>query len=59
MKLPTYHFVKQGDTLQQLAKYYYNDRGKWLTIFEANPGINPDRIVCGKRLTIPRYQGDN
>lgn len=47
--------TKSGDTLQSLAKKYYNDPKKWRTIYEANRRQikDPDKIPVGKKLIIP------
>jgi nucleoid-associated protein YgaU len=53
-----YHRIKRGETLSSIAYTHYKDKGKWLKIFDANPGINPDRLVCGDYLAIPIHQGE-
>jgi nucleoid-associated protein YgaU len=47
--------TKSGDTLQSLAKKYYNDPKKWRTIYEANRRQikDPDKLPVGKKLIIP------
>lgn len=51
------HTVVQGDWLSKLAEKYYGSVRKWPVIYEANRqtiGRNPDRILPGQRLVIPR-----
>lgn len=51
---PKYHAVVQGETLRQIAQVYYNDPGKWQTIYKANKDkINRGQPVIGSILTIP------
>lgn len=53
-KVRTYT-VKNGDTLWGIAKKYYGDGAKYLTIYNANKGKikNPNLIYVGQTLTIP------
>ena len=47
--------VKSGDTLQSIAKKFYNDPKKWRTIYEANRRQvkDPDKLTVGKKLIVP------
>ncbi|MBF0521593.1 MAG: LysM peptidoglycan-binding domain-containing protein [Candidatus Omnitrophica bacterium] len=47
--------VDKDDTLQKIAKKFYNDYSKWPRIYEANKALikNPDRIQPGITLQIP------
>ncbi len=47
--------TKSGDSLQSIAKKYYNDPKKWRTIYEANRRQikDPNKIPVGKKLIIP------
>ena len=47
--------VKSGDSLSKIAKQFYGDPMKYMTIFEANTHIlkNPDLIHPGQELIIP------
>lgn len=50
------HPVKPGDTLWNIAKYYYDDGSKYTAIYNANKSIiggNPNLIYPGQVLTIP------
>ncbi|SMB92047.1 gamma-D-glutamyl-{L}-meso-diaminopimelate peptidase I Metallo peptidase. MEROPS family M14C [Desulfonispora thiosulfatigenes DSM 11270] len=44
------YYVQKGDTLWKIARNYYTTVGK---IIAANPGIDPDNLYIGQRLTIP------
>lgn len=48
------HVVARGDTLWRIAKQYYNDGKRWTDIARANNISDPNRIVVGMKLTIPR-----
>ena len=49
------HTVVSGDTLSKIAKNYYGDAMKYMTIFEANQPMlsDPDKIYPGQVLRIP------
>ena len=49
------HTVVTGDTLADLAEYYYGDRSKYTVIFKANQPLltDPSLIYEGQVLTIP------
>jgi nucleoid-associated protein YgaU len=51
-----YHAVVQGETLSGIAKKYYGNANKYVTIFEANKPMlkDPDKIYPGQLLRIPR-----
>ena len=42
--------VRPGDTLYRIARAYYTTVNAIVT---ANPGIDPDRLSIGQRLTVP------
>lgn len=50
-----FHDVVRGDTLSAIAKTYYGNAGKYMTIFEANRPMlaHPDKIYPGQKLRIP------
>ena len=54
---PTFrpYTVDKDDTLQKIAKKFYDSYGKWTRIHEANKSVipNPDRIKPGTVLQIP------
>ncbi|OXH80044.1 LysM peptidoglycan-binding domain-containing protein [Pantoea agglomerans] len=47
--------VKSGNTLNAIAKQFYNDASQYMKIFEANKNLlsSPDKIAPGQVLTIP------
>lgn len=49
--------VKSGDCLWNIAKYFYGDGSKYMTIYNANSkvfkGRSPNLIYAGEVLTIP------
>lgn len=49
------HTVKSGDTLGKIAKQYYGEASKYMTIFNANTDKlkNPDLIHPDQVLDIP------
>jgi nucleoid-associated protein YgaU len=49
------HIVQPGESLLQLAEHYYNDRGKWRKIWQANNRRlkDPNDIPVGMKLIIP------
>jgi nucleoid-associated protein YgaU len=51
-----YHAVVQGETLSGIAKKYYGNANKYMTIFEANKPMlkDPNRIYPGQLLRIPQ-----
>jgi len=48
----TYTIVK-GDTLYAIAKRHYGDGNRWKDILNANPGIQPKRLMVGQEITLP------
>lgn len=52
---PLTHTVARGDTLYSIARKYYNDPGRWKTIYEANRDKipSPKALPVGKSLVIP------
>ncbi len=46
------HVVIEGDRLDLLALYYYNDVRRWWRILDANPDI-----LCGTDLTLNKRVG--
>ena len=54
---PYIYEVNRGDTLSQIADFFYGRASAWKAIYHANQGIignNPDKILVGQQLTIPR-----
>lgn len=51
--------VAKGDTLSAIAKRFYGDPKKYMTIFNANKNLlkDPDKISPGQELVIPEGGG--
>jgi 5'-nucleotidase len=45
--------IKKGDTLYGIAVAHYGDGKQWTRIANANPGIDPSRLMVGKTIIIP------
>jgi nucleoid-associated protein YgaU len=45
--------VASGDTLGGIAKKTYGRESVWTAIRDANPGINPNNLKVGTKLTMP------
>ena len=50
---PTIHVVQRGDTMYGIAQKYYGSGLKWTVIRDANPGVDPNKMAVGTKLTIP------
>jgi len=54
---PYIYEVNRGDTLSQMADFFYGRSSAWQSIYRANQGVigsNPNLIRVGQRLVIPR-----
>ena len=51
----TIYEIKSGDTLGGIAKQFYGNASKYMTIFEANRDIidDPNKIYPGQKIRIP------
>ncbi len=47
------HVVEEGETLGDISKQYYGTTRRWKDIVKANPGLDPDNVPVGAKLTIP------
>jgi nucleoid-associated protein YgaU len=45
--------VQEADTLSAIAREVYGDDRLWTKIRDANPGIDPDRLLVGQKLRLP------
>jgi hypothetical protein len=53
----TYHYHKvkySGETLSLVAKWYTGDVENWRYLAKENPKLDPNRIVVGNRIRIPK-----
>lgn len=57
--LPKQHVVCDGETLQDIAQFYYGNRELWPIIYEANRQAlaSPELLPVGLSLTIPSAKG--
>ena len=53
-KLPRDYTVSKGDHLWKIATAVYKDGYKWVNIASANNIKNPDLIIPGQKLTLPK-----
>lgn len=49
--------VRPGDTLYSIAERELGDGSLYKAIARANPGIDPDRLAVGAKLTLPKGDG--
>lgn len=54
INLPADHTVQPGETLWSISGKYYSSGYNWQDIAKANPTVNPDKMVPGTKLTIPK-----
>lgn len=47
------HTIKDGDTLAKIAAEEYGAERYWQAILEANPGLDPSRLMVGKTINLP------
>ena len=45
--------VKKGDTLWRIAETQYGNGNKWQKIAMANPGLSPETLKAGQKITLP------
>jgi hypothetical protein len=54
---PTCHIHEvryPGETLSIIAKWYTGDVKNWRALTKVNPKLNPNHIIIGARIRIPR-----
>jgi len=45
--------IKKGDTLWSIATREYGDGQKWKAISQANPSLDPKKLMIGQQITLP------
>ncbi len=53
------HTVKSDEYLIDISEKYYGTTAKWKIIADANPGINPNKLMVGQKLVIPDAGGSS
>jgi len=48
------YVIRPKDSLWSLAGRFLGDSRRWGEIVQANPGIRPDRLMIGQRISLPR-----
>lgn len=52
------HTVAAGETLSDISKQYFGTTTRWKDIVKANPGVDPEALKVGQKLTIPDAPAD-
>ena len=52
----TDYYVKEGDTLSEIAQSWFGNANKWDAIIRANRGIDPLRLQIGQRILLPSHE---
>jgi len=47
------HVIAANETLGEISKQYYNTYRYWKKIVAANPGLDPNALKVGQKITIP------
>jgi LysM repeat protein len=50
---PGTYTIAPGDTLAKIAARLYGDATRWRVIANANPGLNPNRLLIGQVIKLP------
>lgn len=45
--------VRKGDTLWSIAQREYGNGQKWKAIAQANPSLDPKKLMIGQQITLP------
>src|SRR3990170_5831430 len=56
VELPTTYTIQTGDTLWSIALKHYDSGYNWVTIASANNLADPDRLLVGEKLSIPKAE---
>lgn len=52
------HIVRQGETLSDIANFYYSDPNQWERVLDANPNLADEfELSSGQQLLIPAKRG--
>ncbi len=51
------HTVQRDEYLIDISEKYYGTTTRWKLIADANPGVNPNRLLVGQKLVIPNAGG--
>lgn len=51
---PLQYTLREGDTLRSIAEKWYGNAALADAIAEANPDIDPERLVAGETIVLPR-----
>ena len=51
------YLVKKGDTMKSIAERKLGSRERWREIAASNPKIDPNRLVVGATLRMPKAKG--
>lgn len=49
----TDYYVREGDTLSEIAQGWFGDANKWDAIVRVNRGLDPLRLQIGQRILLP------
>lgn len=53
------HTVQKDEYLVDISEKYYGTTTRWKLIADANPGVNPNRLLVGQKLVIPDAGGSS
>jgi nucleoid-associated protein YgaU len=51
------HIVAKGELLSDISTKYYGTSKRWRDIVQANPGLDPERLLVGQKINIPNVPG--
>ncbi|MCH7602029.1 MAG: LysM peptidoglycan-binding domain-containing protein [Planctomycetes bacterium] len=52
----TDYYVKEGDTLSEIAQSWFGNANKWDAIIRVNRGLDPLRLQIGQRILLPSHE---